>query len=201
MSTCTCATPESRSAQKPLPHRAASICSTGVPCQHLHPPVLCCVAGLCCAVLCCWPVLWWGHTVSGILRVIMLAINHVVGKPPTESVLFEKYARIAVIIDEVINEVSRPPRQRSSGPSFYRSQVPMHHATLSSQLGDMRVCLARVVIYPVCVEASTGTHYRVHMEACWVTCCVSAGVLSWQGLLEAVDVEHIRKGAKGRVSR
>jgi len=28
----------------------------------------------------------------------------VVGKPPTESVFFEKYARIATVIDEVIDE-------------------------------------------------------------------------------------------------
>ncbi|KAF8065736.1 tstD [Scenedesmus sp. PABB004] len=41
---------------------------------------------------------------SGVLRVIMIAIADVVGKPPTESVFFEKYARIAAVIDEVINE-------------------------------------------------------------------------------------------------
>jgi hypothetical protein len=35
--------------------------------------------------------------------------------------------------------VSGPPRQRSSGRSCFRSQVPMHHATLSGQLGDARV--------------------------------------------------------------
>ena len=43
--------------------------------------------------------------VSGIMRVIILAIEAVVGKPPTESVFFEKYARIATVIDEVIDEV------------------------------------------------------------------------------------------------
>eukprot|EP00877_Chromochloris_zofingiensis_P011951 jgi/Chrzof1/7009/Cz02g07150.t1 len=41
---------------------------------------------------------------ASLLRVIMLAIADVVGKPPTESVFFEKYARICVVIDEVINE-------------------------------------------------------------------------------------------------
>jgi hypothetical protein len=64
----------------------------------------------------------------------------------------------------------------------------------------MRVCQALAVDCHVSVEASTGAGCHMHMEACWVTCRVSAGVLSWQGLLEAVDVEHIRKGAKGRVS-
>jgi hypothetical protein len=44
--------------------------------------------------------------VSGVLRVIMISIADVVGKPPTESVFFEKYARIASVIDEVVNEVS-----------------------------------------------------------------------------------------------
>jgi hypothetical protein len=43
--------------------------------------------------------------VSGVLRVIMIAIADVVGKPPTESVFFEKYSRIACVIDEVLNEV------------------------------------------------------------------------------------------------
>lgn len=43
---------------------------------------------------------------SGVLRVIMISIADVVGKPPTESVFFEKYARIASVIDEVVNEVS-----------------------------------------------------------------------------------------------
>jgi hypothetical protein len=43
--------------------------------------------------------------VSGVLRVIMIAISDVVGKPPTESVFFEKYSRIACVIDEVLNEV------------------------------------------------------------------------------------------------
>jgi len=37
--------------------------------------------------------------------VIMIAIADVVGKPPTESVFFEKYSRIACVIDEVVNEV------------------------------------------------------------------------------------------------
>lgn len=41
---------------------------------------------------------------SGVLRVIMIAIADVVGKPPTESVFFEKYSRIACVIDEVVNE-------------------------------------------------------------------------------------------------
>lgn len=41
---------------------------------------------------------------SGVLRVIMIAIADVVGKPPTESVFFEKYSRIACVIDEVLNE-------------------------------------------------------------------------------------------------
>jgi hypothetical protein len=35
----------------------------------------------------------------------MIAISDVVGKPPTESVFFEKYSRIACVIDEVLNEV------------------------------------------------------------------------------------------------
>jgi hypothetical protein len=35
----------------------------------------------------------------------MLSIAEVVGKPPTESVFFEKYARICVVVDEVVNEV------------------------------------------------------------------------------------------------
>lgn len=43
--------------------------------------------------------------VSNVLRVIMIAIADTVNKPPTESVMFEKYARIASVIDEVINEV------------------------------------------------------------------------------------------------
>ena len=34
----------------------------------------------------------------------MMAIADSLGKPPTESVLFEKYGRVAVIVDEVINE-------------------------------------------------------------------------------------------------
>jgi hypothetical protein len=46
------------------------------------------------------------NTVSGVLRVVMLSIADVVGKPPTESVFFEKYARICVVVDEVINEVA-----------------------------------------------------------------------------------------------
>ncbi|WIA16874.1 hypothetical protein OEZ86_014067 [Tetradesmus obliquus] len=41
---------------------------------------------------------------SGVLRVVMISIADVVGKPPTESVFFEKYARIASVIDEVVNE-------------------------------------------------------------------------------------------------
>jgi hypothetical protein len=64
--------------------------------------------------------------VSGILRVIMLAINHVVGKPPTESVLFEKYARIAVIIDEVINEVSRTLLLAAAGPASLDGMCAAH---------------------------------------------------------------------------
>ena len=47
------------------------------------------------------------HAVSGVLRVVMLSIAEVVGKPPTESVFFEKYGRISVVIDEVVNEVKR----------------------------------------------------------------------------------------------
>jgi hypothetical protein len=43
--------------------------------------------------------------VSGVLRVVMIAIADLVGRPPTEAVFFEKYARIACVIDEVINEV------------------------------------------------------------------------------------------------
>lgn len=43
--------------------------------------------------------------VSGLLRVIMHAIQYTCGKPPTESVMFEKYARICAVVDEVINEV------------------------------------------------------------------------------------------------
>lgn len=42
---------------------------------------------------------------SGVLRVIMIAIADVVGKPPAEAVFFEKYSRIACVIDEVLNEV------------------------------------------------------------------------------------------------
>jgi len=42
--------------------------------------------------------------VSGVVRVVMLSIAEVVGKPPTEGVFFEKYARISVVIDEVVNE-------------------------------------------------------------------------------------------------
>ena len=41
---------------------------------------------------------------SGVLRVVMMAIADSLGKPPTESVLFEKYGRVAVIVDEVITE-------------------------------------------------------------------------------------------------
>eukprot|EP00878_Enallax_costatus_P009152 GHUV01009566.1.p1 GENE.GHUV01009566.1~~GHUV01009566.1.p1 ORF type:complete len:152 (+),score=21.14 GHUV01009566.1:634-1089(+) len=41
---------------------------------------------------------------SNVLRVIMIAIADTVNKPPTESVMFEKYARIASVIDEVVNE-------------------------------------------------------------------------------------------------
>ncbi|KAI8465929.1 MAG: Zeta2-COP [Monoraphidium minutum] len=41
---------------------------------------------------------------SGVLRVVMLSIAEVVGKPPTEGVFFEKYARISVVVDEVVNE-------------------------------------------------------------------------------------------------
>lgn len=44
--------------------------------------------------------------VSNVLRVIMIGIAETVNKPPTESVMFEKYARIASVIDEVVNEVS-----------------------------------------------------------------------------------------------
>jgi hypothetical protein len=37
----------------------------------------------------------------------MISIADVAGKPPTESVFFEKYSRIACVIDEVLNEVSK----------------------------------------------------------------------------------------------
>jgi hypothetical protein len=42
----------------------------------------------------------------------MISIADVVGKPPTESVFFEKYARIASVIDEVINEVRQQQQQQ-----------------------------------------------------------------------------------------
>lgn len=42
--------------------------------------------------------------VSGVLRVIMVAIADSLGKPPTESVVFERYARVAAVVDEVVNE-------------------------------------------------------------------------------------------------
>jgi hypothetical protein len=35
----------------------------------------------------------------------MIAIADVVGKPPSEAVFFEKFSRIACVIDEVLNEV------------------------------------------------------------------------------------------------
>ncbi|GBF99324.1 hypothetical protein Rsub_11736, partial [Raphidocelis subcapitata] len=41
---------------------------------------------------------------TGVLRVVMLSIAEAVGKPPTEGVFFEKYGRIAVVVDEVVNE-------------------------------------------------------------------------------------------------
>jgi hypothetical protein len=43
--------------------------------------------------------------VSGVIRVMMIAISDMMGKPPTESVFFEKYSRIACVIDEIVNEV------------------------------------------------------------------------------------------------
>jgi hypothetical protein len=41
---------------------------------------------------------------SGVIRVMMIAISDMMGKPPTESVFFEKYSRIACVIDEIVNE-------------------------------------------------------------------------------------------------
>lgn len=60
---------------------------------------------------------------SGVLRVLMLSIAEVIGKPPTESVFFEKFARIAVVVDEVINEVRRQARRMGK-----RCEAHLRHA-------------------------------------------------------------------------
>jgi hypothetical protein len=43
--------------------------------------------------------------VAELLRLVIAAIRKTVGKPPTESVLFEKYAKLALVVDEVVSEV------------------------------------------------------------------------------------------------
>lgn len=63
------------------------------------------------------------YVVASLLRVIMLAIADVVGKPPTESVFFEKYARICVVIDEVINEVRPSMELGHCGNSMHRGKT------------------------------------------------------------------------------
>jgi len=62
--------------------------------------------------------------VSGVIRVMMIAISDMMGKPPTESVFFEKYSRIACVIDEIVNEVG------SSTESQHRQQS--RHQQLSN---------------------------------------------------------------------
>ena len=47
----------------------------------------------------------------------MLAIATVIGKPPTESVFFEKYARICTVIDEILYEVGLAGQWVWQGPS------------------------------------------------------------------------------------
>lgn len=41
-----------------------------------------------------------------VLRVILLALKDALGRPPTAASLLEKYARLCLVVDEVINEVS-----------------------------------------------------------------------------------------------
>lgn len=83
---------------QPLVMSTPILLCPSTPCSCCH----CCCWWCHCCCCCCVCV----HAVSGVLRVIMIAIADVVGKPPTESVFFEKYSRIACVIDEVLNEVS-----------------------------------------------------------------------------------------------
>jgi hypothetical protein len=86
--------------------------------------------------------------VSGILRVIMHAIHHTCGKPPTESTIFEKYARVAAVIDEVVNEVrarARMGRLCMAGPPRACRDTPAvtAAATAAAALAAVSVCERR----------------------------------------------------------
>ena len=42
-----------------------------------------------------------------VLRVILLALKDALGRPPTAAGLLDKYARLCLVVDEVINEVKQ----------------------------------------------------------------------------------------------
>jgi len=73
--------------------------------------------------------------VSGVIRVMMIAISDMMGKPPTESVFFEKYSRIACVIDEIVNEVG------SSTESQHRQQSS--HQQLFNLAADEPSCCSQ----------------------------------------------------------
>lgn len=41
---------------------------------------------------------------SELLRLIVTALSRTIGKPPTESVIFQNYAKVCLVVDEIINE-------------------------------------------------------------------------------------------------
>ncbi len=159
--------------------------------------------------------------VSGLLRVVMVAIADVVGKPPTESVFFEKYARICVVVDEVINEVRLKRSTDGMLTDLWRQVQGIIAAckaevwecnTLSvgyafSTLQRTKVAQLRRLWTPEQTHAtqqgmltgrqayellSTSLPAFVAHQPC--PCC-----LCLQGMIETVDRAVIRKGVKAKV--
>ena len=48
------------------------------------------------------------HAVSEILRFVASALHDVLKKAPSETVLLDNYARVCIVLSEIINEVSAP---------------------------------------------------------------------------------------------
>ena len=48
------------------------------------------------------------HVVSEILRFVASALHDVLKKAPSETVLLDNYARVCIVLSEIINEVGAP---------------------------------------------------------------------------------------------